>query len=110
MEEAGGLAPLPRPADPFMDRGMNQIHAVSPMATHIPMISAAPLMLRGFEAAELIQALCLAPAFDKYVRGQEPDSQIDRAKCIGHHEHAYRPWRSKVSEGCLQTGELSRLA
>ncbi|WP_435448172.1 hypothetical protein [Achromobacter insolitus] len=35
---------------------MNQIHAVSPMATHIPMISAAPLMLRGFEAAELIQA------------------------------------------------------
>lgn len=56
MEEAGGLAPLPRPADPFMDRGMNQIHAVSPMATHIPMISAAPLMLRGFEAAELIQA------------------------------------------------------
>lgn len=111
---------------------MNQIHAVSPMATHIPMISAAPLMLRGFEAAELIQALCLAPAFDKYVRGQEPDSQvdhawqqhvidvaqyryevrnqIDRAKCIGHHEHAYRPWRSKVFEGCLQTGELSRLA
>ncbi|MCP1403395.1 hypothetical protein J3D52_003554 [Achromobacter insolitus] len=58
---------------------MNQIHAVSPMATHIPMISAAPLMLRGFEAAELIQALCLAPAFDKYVRGQEPDSQVDHA-------------------------------